>query len=83
MWKVSEELRAFLIDDIFKAGYNGPSEQNMIRWTREEMAEKCDDEGLLCLWRRYVTYYPDPHKRRDKIMNEVLSQIAIYDALVK
>lgn len=81
-WAVSDFHRKLMIDEVFKAGYGGDSELDMIRWTKEEMSELCDDEGLLSLFQRYVTWYPATHpdgSLRDKIAfeKEIEAQIAL------
>lgn len=68
-----------MIDEVFAFGYNGPEEQDMIRWTKEEMHNLETDEGVLSLWIRYVTYWP-PGKyseTKEELEAEALAQMAI------
>ena len=66
-----------MIDRIFSAGYNGPGEQEMQRWTKAEMSTICDDEGLISLFARYDSNYKDKYAIED----EAWAQIAVYDWL--
>ena len=73
-----------MVDEVFKAGY--ASEEDMksqpIRWTKQEMLELCDDEGLLSLFSRYVTWYPrTPERDKMAFEREVEAQIALDEML--
>jgi hypothetical protein len=89
-WAISDFHRQIMIDDIFKSGYGGEGEKDMIRWTKEEMSELCEDKDLLCLFQRYVTWYPatradgDQRTMREKIAfeREVEAQIALDELLI-
>lgn len=81
-WKISESNREFMVDEIFKAGYAGPSEEDMIRWTYQQMLDLCDDEGLISLFERYVTWYPaKPGRDKEIFLAEVEAEIALDDML--
>ena len=81
-WAVSDYHRELMIDEVFKAGYGGEREKDLIRWTREEMSELCDDKGLLSLFSRYVTWWPrTPERDQHAFEMEVEAQIALDEML--
>ena len=82
-WKASPALRQLFIEEIFKAGYSSEEDRKHqpIRWTPEEMEQECDDKGILPLWLRYVTYWPDPENRKQRLELEFLASIEITQML--
>jgi len=70
-----------MVDEIFIGGYGSESEINsgMIRWNQQEMLDLCDDEGLLSLFQRYVTWFTPRDKM--KFEREVEAEIALDDLL--
>ena len=83
-WAVSDYHRQLIIDEVFKAGYGSEEElqQHMIRWTKEEMSDQCDDKDLLCLFQRYVTWSPTiPGRDKEEFEKEIEAQIALDELL--
>ncbi len=78
-WKVSDGNRELMVNEIFKAGYGSEEDsKHAARWTTNEMLELCDDEGLLSLFTRYVTWYMNG-KDKETFIREIEAEIAIDD----
>jgi hypothetical protein len=80
-WALADSTRELMVAEIFEAGYGSTEElKHMIRWTRQEMLELCDDMGLLSLFKRYVTWHTNG-KDKEVFIREVEAEIALDDLL--